>query len=109
MSINYRRMLDQAASDVEYWHAVPATEFARDIARLMAEQKVKRAELARRLNTSRANVTKLLRGDARLNLVTMAKVAMALNAVVHVHVSDRYATTRWRDYLDSGASVIRAF
>ncbi len=104
----YREILREAERDSEYWHAVPATEFASEVARRMNEQKVSRAELARRLGTTRANVTKLLRGDARLKLQTMAKVAMALNAAVHVHVADRYAVTRWIDVFSSGESVIPA-
>jgi len=109
MSIDkYRDIIREAEHDSEYWHALPATEFAIEIARLMSEQKVSRAELARRLGTSRANVTKLLRGDARLKLLTMAKVAKALDAVVHVHVADRYVVTRWLDRHSSGASFVRA-
>jgi transcriptional regulator with XRE-family HTH domain len=107
MSIDkYRDILREAERDSEYWLAVPATEFASEVARRMTEQKVSRAELARRLGTTRANVTKLLRGDARLKLQTMARVAMALNATVHVHVADRYAVTRWIDVFSSGQSLI---
>jgi transcriptional regulator with XRE-family HTH domain len=101
----YRDMLREVERDPDYWHSVSATEFATEVARLMREQKVTRAELARRLGTTRANVTKLLRGDARLKLQTMAKVAMALGAVVRVHVVDRYAVTRWIDSF-SGNSLI---
>jgi transcriptional regulator with XRE-family HTH domain len=63
----------------------------------MEEQKVSRAELARRLGTSRAYVTKLLGGNANFTLQTMTKVAMALEATVHVHVADQKAVTRWID------------
>lgn len=65
----------------------------------MEEQKVSRAELARRLGTSRAYVTKLLGGNANFTLHTMTKVAMALGATVHVHVTDQKAVTRWIDEL----------
>ncbi len=101
----YRDMLRDAERDPDYWHSVSATEFATEIARLMREQKVTRAELARRLGTTRPNVTKLLRGDARLKLQTMAKVAMALGAVVHVHVADRYAATRWIDSFSTDSVI----
>ena len=63
----------------------------------MEKQKVSRAELARRLQTSRAYVTKLLGGNANFTLQTMAKVAMALGGKVHVHISGREALTRWID------------
>ena len=93
----FRRFVQEAQSSVNYWVDVPITEFAEDVWRLMEEQKVSRAELARRLGTSRAYVTKLLGGNANFTLQTMTKVAMALGAQVHVHVADRDALTRWID------------
>jgi DNA-binding phage protein len=87
----------RAEASVDYWVTDSITEFAEDIWRLMEEQKVSRAELARRLGTSRAYVTKLLGGNANFTLNTMTKVAMALGAVVHVHVADKNLVTRWRD------------
>ena len=93
----YRQLFLRAEQSVDYWAAGPITEFSEDIWRLMEEQNVSRAELARRLGTSRAYVTKLLGGNANFTLHTMTKVAMALGAAVHVHVADKDAVTRWRD------------
>ncbi len=98
----YRGFLEEARKSVDYWVDGPITEFAEDIWRLMEEQKVSRAELARRLGTSRAYVTKLLGGNANFTLQTMTKVAMALGATVHVHVADQKALTRWIDELPAG-------
>jgi len=52
------------------------------IARLMAEQKVSRADLARRLNKSRAWVTQLLSGKANMTVRTLAEVVYTLDAEV---------------------------
>jgi plasmid maintenance system antidote protein VapI len=97
----FRQFLETARASVDYWVDGPITEFAEDIWRLMEEQKVSRAELARRLGTSRAYVTKLLGGNANFTLQTMTKVAMALGSTVHVHVADQKAITRWIDELPS--------
>jgi DNA-binding phage protein len=98
----YRRSLQEARSSVDYWVDGPITEFIEDVWRLMEEQKVSLAELARRLGTSRAYVTKLLGGNANFTLQTMAKVAMALGAQVHVHVANRDSLTRWIDEIPAG-------
>lgn len=98
----FRQFVQDAQKSVNFWVDGPITEFAEDIWRLMEEQKVSRAELARRLGTSRAYVTKLLGGNANFTLHTMTKVAMALGATVHVHVADQKAVTRWIDELPSG-------
>lgn len=98
----YRHFLQEARKSVDFWVDGPITEFAEDIWRLMEEQKVSRAELARRLGTSRAYITKLLGGNANFTLHTMTKVAMALGSTVHVHVADQKAVTRWIDELPAG-------
>ena len=68
-----------------------------DVCRRMEEQRVSRAELARRMGTSRAYVTKLLDGSANFTLTTMVKVAMALGGALHLHIADQHAATRWYD------------
>ena len=52
------------------------------IASLMAEQNVSKADLARRLNKSRAWVTQLLSGKANITVRTLADVVYTLGAEV---------------------------
>ncbi len=100
----YRRFIHEAQASVDYWADIPISEFGEDVCRLMDEQGVSRAELARRLGTSRAYVTKLLGGNANFTLQTMAKVAMALGAAVHVHVALKERIVRWYDEPPSEAA-----
>ena len=51
-------------------------------ARLMAAQNVSKADLARRLNNSRAWVMQLLSGKANMTVRTVAEVAFTLGAEV---------------------------
>jgi len=97
----FRDFVAKAQTSVDYWVSAPITEFIEDVWRLMEEQKVSRAELARRLGTSRAYVTKLLGGNANFTLQTMTKVAMALGSQVHVHIAGRDVLTRWIDEMPS--------
>ena len=55
------------------------------IARLMAEQNVSKADLARRLKKSRAWVTQLLSGKANMTVRTLAEVVYTLDAEVKLH------------------------
>ena len=93
----FNQMAEEARKSPGYWVEASIIEFTMDIGRLMDEQDISRAELARRLGTSRAYVTKLLGGNANFTLETMNKVAMALGAVVHVHVAARDTVVRWKD------------
>jgi plasmid maintenance system antidote protein VapI len=93
----YRQMFQEAESHADYWIDGPISELTEDLARLMEEQGVNRAELARRMGTSRAYITKVLGGNANFTLLTMVKLAMALDGAVHIHISDKRAITRWKD------------
>jgi len=61
-----------------------AAQASEAIAKLMAEQNVNKADLARRLNKSRAWVTQLLNGKANMTLHTLAEVVYALGAEVEL-------------------------
>lgn len=57
------------------------------LARLMAEQKVTKTEMARRMNTSRAAVERLLNPDSEAaTLTTLEKAASALGKRLHVEL-----------------------
>lgn len=93
----YARFFKEAETHIDYWMAVPVIEFTEDLDRLMKEKRVSRAELARRIGSSRAYITKLLGGGANFTLHTMVKLAMALDGAVHIHIADKRAITRWKD------------
>lgn len=95
----YREFLERVETSPHYWHEVPVLEFTEDLLRRMEEQEMSRAELARRMGTSRAYITRLLGGDANFTLMTMVKLSMAVGGALHVHISDQQATTRWQDTL----------
>ena len=57
-----------------------ALKVAEEIAKKMKEKTISKADLAKRLGTSRAYVTNILKGDANLSLKTLAKLQNALEA-----------------------------
>jgi transcriptional regulator with XRE-family HTH domain len=62
------------------------------IASLMAQQNLSKADLARRLNKSRAWVTQLLSGKANMTVRTLAEVVYALGAEVKLQAQ----TPSWK-------------
>lgn len=99
----YRQFFARAEASPDYWLALPVHEFTMDLLQLMEEKKVSRAELARRIGSSRAYITKLLGGNANFTLMTMVKLAMALDGAVHIHIADREADVRWHDRMPAKA------
>jgi transcriptional regulator with XRE-family HTH domain len=89
--------LEQAERDPDYWRDVAVTDFTRAVHARMQELGISQGELARRLGTSRPNVTKLLSGS-NFTLQTMTRIAMALDAVVRVGLegNERRAAQRRR-------------
>ena len=65
------------------------TDAAELVARLMQEQGINKAELARRLGKSRAWVTQLLNGKANMTMRTLAELAYVLGAEVDLAVQQQ--------------------
>lgn len=64
-------------------------ELCEQIYLIMEQEEVTKAELARRLQTSRAYITKLLQGSANFTLESLVKVAKALECKVSVNLRYR--------------------
>ena len=92
--------IEAKKSDV-YWVEGAIIEFTEEIVRLMKLRGINRVELARRLGTSPAYVTKLLRGDNNFTLETMIKVSRALDSELQIHLQPDGTTTKWFDVLKS--------
>ena len=87
MTDKYRRLRDRVRSALSYWIGLARMEFTADLDRLMQEDEVSRAELARRIETSQAYITKVLGGTGNFTLETMAKLAQAMDAVLHIRLA----------------------
>jgi len=109
-SSRYKEALEQSHSRIEYWREVATNEFAVELGERMSRCGINRAELARRLGTSQAYITKVLGGNVNFTIETMVKLALALEGALHLHISDKEAlTTRWRvEPTTSGATVFQS-
>jgi transcriptional regulator with XRE-family HTH domain len=87
----YEEMRKGFDNDPDYWAEGLKLDFAEEVGRLMEEQKVSRAELARRLGTSPAYVTKILHWTANLTLTSMSKIALAFGSRVHLSLAPKNA------------------
>jgi transcriptional regulator with XRE-family HTH domain len=74
----------EAKEHDDYWVAGLVHDFTEALARRMEEQGVSRAELARRIGTSQAYVTRVLRGNVNFTLATLVKLARAVGGEVRL-------------------------
>lgn len=94
---SFREFFRKAEEGIVYNVEGSILDFTEDLCRVMAEKDVSRAELARRIGTSSAYVTKILRGTSNFTLSSMVRVAMALGCDLRIHLAPRGSLTRWYD------------
>ncbi len=81
----------------DYWVAKAVHEFTEDLCRLMEQRGVNKAELARRMGSSPAYVTKVLRGNTNFTIDSMIRLVRALDGRLCLHVGRNEDQTQWFD------------
>jgi transcriptional regulator with XRE-family HTH domain len=115
---SFRSLLEKARKRDAYWVGKAIHDFTEDLFRLMEEQGVNKAELARRIGKTPAYVTKVFRGDTNFTIDSMVKFAHALDGQLSIHVGRKegqalgpplseQSTKRSENGLDSARGAIR--
>ena len=90
----YRERVRELEDDPGFLLEMVKLAFAEELCRLLDEKGMSRGQLAERLGTSRAYVTRILRTDYNLTAETMVKVARALDARVELALVSKDAPSR---------------
>lgn len=103
----YGKLAEVAATitEEEWAYYRLADSVSDQIAEYMAHAGVNKAELANRMGTSRAFVTKVLSGDANMTLKTFAKILFHLGAKSEVKIIDKRAQVTWFEMKLTGSSM----
>jgi transcriptional regulator with XRE-family HTH domain len=97
--VTFDDLYAEAERHDDYWTQGSVIDFTEEISRVMKQQGVSRAVLAKRLGTSSAYVTKILRGRANFTLASMTKMARALNCELRLHLAPAGVHGRFVDWL----------
>ena len=89
----FSELYRDAEEHEDYWTAGAILEFTESVVREMERQGVTRTELAERLGTTPAYVTKILRGRVNFTLATMVRLARALGSELHVRLGGSQGET----------------
>jgi ribosome-binding protein aMBF1 (putative translation factor) len=87
----FAELFAEAEKYPDYWAELAIIGFTEDVWAAMESKGLSRAELARRLGTSQAYVTKVLRGNVNFTLRSMARLAMALDMELSARLQPRRA------------------
>ncbi len=94
---SFRELFAQARQDDNYWVHSAVLDFTEELFALMEGHRVNKAELARRLGTSPAYITKILRGDVNFTLRTIAKLGRVFDRRPRLHLAPAETITKWVD------------
>ena len=94
---SFEELYREAKQKDAYWTADAIYSFTEELARLAKIEGVSRAEIARRLGTSAAYITKVFRGDANFTVESMVRLARVVGARLHVHIALEGHHVRWFD------------
>lgn len=76
----FQKYFEEAMKNAGFYVEMLKLEVTEDICRLMEEKNVTRYQLAKMMDCSPANITKLLRGSTNLTIETLAKIAFLLDS-----------------------------
>ena len=87
-------LLAKYEQDEDYQIDSLKVEIAEKIYLAMEKRGVSQAELARRLDKSRAYITKILQGNVNFTLETLAKISQALDCNLHFNFTEKSRKTK---------------
>jgi transcriptional regulator with XRE-family HTH domain len=83
---SFREIFAQPRQTDSYWEKRAALDFTESVYQRMTALGLTKSQLAERLGTSPAYVTKILGGEANFTLKTMVRLARALEVELAVHL-----------------------
>lgn len=98
---DFASLFDSARETPEFHVERASLEFTEEVIARMEALGISRAELARRLGTSPAYITKLLRGTTNFTLDTMIRIARILGCTLRTHLQPDGTRSQWFDVLES--------
>jgi transcriptional regulator with XRE-family HTH domain len=81
-----KELFEKAKERETYLAASIILEFTEGLYELMQANNISRKELAKRLGTSPAYITKVLRGDVNFTVDTLVRLAKAAGGKVQIHI-----------------------
>lgn len=89
-----RRFVDRAKESDSYWVERTKLDFSLSLERQRRAVRMSYADIARKINSSAAYVTKIFRGDVNMTIASMVKLARAAGGELHIQIVDA-KTNAW--------------
>ncbi len=86
----FEKEVEKYKDDIEFITESVILEFTESIVKRMEELSITRTELAKRLNVSKAFITKLLNGNPNLTIKTMVAISKALDCAIKIELHSKW-------------------
>lgn len=87
--MSFADTFQDAMQQDQFWTDYAMLEFTTKLSQAMKLKGISKAELARRMETSQAYITKVFRGDANLTIASMVKLARCAGMEFHPDLKDK--------------------
>ncbi|WP_036218154.1 helix-turn-helix domain-containing protein [Marinospirillum minutulum] len=101
MNSRFSKLLEQAKNGNDYWVAKISQDFTEEVSQIMQQKHITKKDLADKLETSPAYITKVMRGNTNFTVESMVKIANSLDMQLHVHLAPKDSDVRWFDVYEN--------
>jgi transcriptional regulator with XRE-family HTH domain len=96
---SFGQLLADAKLQDEYWVEKAKLHFSIELNRFFKQSGLAKKDLADKIKTSPAYITKVFRGDANFTIETMVKLARAVDGELQIRIEPKQADYIWFDVL----------
>ena len=107
---SFSELFAEAEKKDSYWSKQAALDFTSELYQLMKQRGITKKELAQKLGTSQAYITKVFKGDANFTIESMVRLTRALKGKLSLHVTPQEEkTVNWYRVLDTQKAVAHSW
>lgn len=99
-----QRFVERVKKDDSYWVERTKLDFSLGLEKQRRTVGMSYADIARKISSSAAYVTKVFRGDANMTIESMVKLARATGGQLRIHIVDENASARIWDKIQGEKS-----
>ncbi len=99
-----QKFVEKAKESDGYWVERTKLDFSLGLEKQRRVARMSYADIARKIGSSAAYVTKVFRGDANMTIESMVKLARATGGQLRIHIVDENASTRIWDKIQGEKS-----
>lgn len=98
---SFKTLIESAKQRNSYWFETAKLDFSIELNRMFKRSGMTQAELANKIDSSPAYITKVFRGDTNFTLETMVKLSRAVDGELHIQITPKNQHKQWLDTLTS--------